>query len=191
VASGGTLFIIAAGLGADETLNFNGTAETDGAFNIRSGAGDDVLAGGAMADRLNGGAGDDQLFGRGGNDTLIGGLGADTLRGGGGKDIFRFESAEDSGTGEDQQDIIVDFQRGFDKIDLSAIDADKTTEDNQEFTFVGDAAFSSKAGELRSSVVGEGQWLVEGDIDGDGVGDFAILVSVNSAQPLTVTDFLL
>jgi hypothetical protein len=35
------------GLGADETLNFNGTAENPtSAFNIRSGAGDDVLAGG-------------------------------------------------------------------------------------------------------------------------------------------------
>jgi Ca2+-binding RTX toxin-like protein len=190
VAAGQTLFVQATSLREGENLAFNGTAETDGSFNIRSGAGDDTLAGGARADRLNGGAGDDQLFGLGGNDTLIGGLGTDTLRGGGGSDIFRFESADDSSTAEGQQDQIVDFQRGFDKIDLSAIDADETTEGNQAFTFVGEASFSSKAGELRSSRIDDKTSLVEGDTDGDGVADFAILVTVNSAQPLTATDFI-
>jgi VCBS repeat-containing protein len=184
------LFITATSLRENEALNFNGTAETDGAFNIRSGAGDDILAAGAKADRLNGGSGDDQLFGLAGNDTLIGGLGTDVLRGGGGKDIFRFESADDSSAVDGEEDRIVDFQRGFDKIDLSAIDADETARGNQEFTFVGDAGFSSKAGELRSSAIGEGRWLVQGDTDGDGAADFAILVTVNNAQPLTATDFI-
>jgi Ca2+-binding RTX toxin-like protein len=184
------LVVTAASLREGETLSFNGTAETDGAFRIQGGAGDDSVAGGAKGDYFQGGAGDDQLFGLGGNDTLIGGVGTDTLRGGGGKDIFRFESAADSGTGESRQDTILDFQRGFDRIDLSAIDADETSEGNQAFTFVGEAGFSNKAGELRSSAVGEKQWLVEGDTDGDGAADFAILVTVNSAQPLTATDFI-
>jgi Ca2+-binding RTX toxin-like protein len=191
VAAGQTLFVQATSLREGEILNFNGTAETDGSFNIRSGAGDDSLAGGALADRLNGGAGDDQLFGLGGNDTLIGGLGTDTLRGGGGKDIFRFESADDSSTAVGEEDRIVDFQKANDKIDLSAIDADETTEGNQAFTFVGEATFSNKAGELRSSRVDDKTSLVEGDTDGDGFADFAILVTVNSAQPLTATDFIL
>jgi hypothetical protein len=31
---------------------------------------------------------------------------------------------------------------------------------------------------------------VQGDTDGDGAADFAILVTVNNAQPLTATDFI-
>jgi Ca2+-binding RTX toxin-like protein len=189
VAAGQTLFVAAASLRAGETLVFNGAAETDGSFIIRSGAGDDTLVGGALADRLNGGAGDDQLFGRGGDDMLIGGLGTDILRGGGGSDIFRFESTDDSSTTAGREDQIVDFQRGFDKIDLLAIDADETVEGNQAFTFIGSAGFSGKAGELNSTSAGGNMFLVQGDTDGDGTADFAILVTVNTGQPLTASDF--
>jgi Ca2+-binding RTX toxin-like protein len=190
VAAGQTLFVTATSLRESENLLFTGTAETDGAFNIRSGAGADTLAGGAMADRLSGGAGDDQLFGLGGNDTLIGGLGTDTLRGGSGSDIFRFETADDSTTAGGREDRILDFQRGFDKIDLLAIDADESARGNQAFSFVGGAEFSGTAGELRSAAAGRNMWLVQGDTDGDGSADFAILVTVNSAQPLTSADFI-
>jgi Ca2+-binding RTX toxin-like protein len=189
VAAGQTLFVAAASLRAGETLVFNGGAETDGSFIIRSGAGDDTLVGGALADRLNGGAGDDQLFGRGGDDMLIGGLGTDILRGGGGSDIFRFESTDDSSTTAGRQDQIVDFQRGFDKIDLLAIDANRNVEGDQAFTFIGAAGFSGKAGELNSTSAGGNMWLVQGDTDGDGTADFAILVTVNTGQPLTASDF--
>jgi Ca2+-binding RTX toxin-like protein len=184
------LFITAASLRANESLTFDGTAETDGAFNIRGGAGADVLASGAKADRLNGGAGDDQLFGLSGTDTLIGGLGTDIMRGGAGKDFFRFETTDLSTVEDGREDKIVDFQKGNDKIDLSAIDADETVDGNQAFSFVGDSDFSSTAGELRSSAVGGNMWLVQGDTDGDGAADFAILVTVNNAQPLTTTDFI-
>ena len=34
-------------------------------------------------------------------------------------------------------------------------------------------------------------WQVEGDIDGDGAGDFLILVTATSADPLTSNDFVL
>jgi hypothetical protein len=50
----------------------------------------------------------------------------------------------------------------------------RPTEGNQEFTFVWVTPPSpARRANFVSSVVGEGQWLVEGDIDGDGVGDFA------------------
>jgi Ca2+-binding RTX toxin-like protein len=184
--------VLATSLGSGEALVFDGAAETDGAFNIRSGAGADTLAGGAMKDRLNGAAGDDQLFGLGGNDTLIGGLGTDLLRGGSGKDFFRFETTDDSTTPAGREDKIADFQIGLDKIDVSAIDANEGAEGNQSFLFVGSAAFSSTAGELRSTAVGDtGKlWLVEGDTDGDGAADFAILVTTITAQPLTAADFI-
>jgi Ca2+-binding RTX toxin-like protein len=86
---------------------------------LDAGAGNDVLIGGTGNDILHGGAGDDNLDGGTGNDVLVGGAGKDILTGGAGADTFVFNSASDSQMG--QQDVITDFQRGQDKIDLSAI----------------------------------------------------------------------
>jgi Ca2+-binding RTX toxin-like protein len=183
------LFITAASLRADETLTFNGTAETDGSFNIVGGAGDDIIAGGAKADIFRGGAGDDQLFGLDGNDTLVGGAGTDLLRGGFGRDTFRFENVSDSDP--EARDTIADFGSRQDKIDLSAIDANENVEGNQAFVFIGDAAFSQKAGELRSSFDADtNQTTVEADTDGDGFADFAVQVTVFGPQPLIASDFV-
>jgi serralysin len=184
------LFVTAASLREGESLRFNGTAETDGAFRIQGGAGADVFAGGAKNDFLQGGAGDDQLFGLGGNDTLIGGLGTDLLRGGLGRDTFRFDTAQDSSL--DNPDSIADFNKGFDKIDLSRIDANTDTPEEDAFTFIGGAAFTGTAGELRSVFdFRSGQNRVEGDVNGDGEADFAILVTVPNPAPLVATDFIL
>jgi Ca2+-binding RTX toxin-like protein len=130
------LTVTAASLGAGETLTFNGTAETNGAFRVQGGAGADIIAGGAKGDVLQGNSGNDQLFGLGGNDTLIGGIGADQLRGGAGADTFRYDSVLDSSPVSTPRsdrsalradalppggtDRIADFGRGQgDKIDLS------------------------------------------------------------------------
>ncbi|MFL6857074.1 MAG: hypothetical protein ACJ8EB_04100, partial [Allosphingosinicella sp.] len=75
----GTLTVNASGLAADESLVFNGSAETGGSFSITGGAG---------ADRLTGGAGNDFLTGGGGSDLLDGGAGADSMSGGLGDDIY-------------------------------------------------------------------------------------------------------
>ncbi|HOZ31281.1 MAG TPA: calcium-binding protein, partial [Tabrizicola sp.] len=72
-----------------------------------------TLTGGTGGDMIDGGAGDELIQGGAGNDILIDGDGADTLSGGAGADIFVL--AADSAT-----DVIVDFQLGVDKIDLSA-----------------------------------------------------------------------
>ncbi|HEX8480545.1 MAG TPA: cadherin domain-containing protein [Allosphingosinicella sp.] len=88
VAAGQTLVVDAGTLRATETVTFNGAAETDGAFAITGGAGNDVLTGGAGADTLAGGLGDD---------SLTGGAGADQMAGGAGNDVyFVVESAGDS-----------------------------------------------------------------------------------------------
>jgi Ca2+-binding RTX toxin-like protein len=50
-----------------------------------------------------------------GNDLIDGGEGDDEMTGGDGEDVFRVE--RDSGT-----DVIVDFTRGADKIDVSAFE---------------------------------------------------------------------
>jgi Ca2+-binding RTX toxin-like protein len=65
-----------------------------------------VLVGNGSADMLIGGDGDDILIGDLNNDQLEGGLGSDT---------FVWNSGE-SGT-----DVIIDFQAGIDKLDLSAL----------------------------------------------------------------------
>ena len=54
---------------------------------------------------------------------LNGGAGADLLDGGAGADTFRFVSTADSPNTPGGFDTIRAFERGVDKIDLSAIDA--------------------------------------------------------------------
>jgi Ca2+-binding RTX toxin-like protein len=189
VAAGAQLFITAASLAASEAFTFNGTAESDGRFVIQSGAGNDILAGGAGNDTIRGGAGTDQLFGLDGNDILVGGAGADALRGGLGADRFVYESTADSAG--NAVDRIRDFQKGADRIDLSAIDAMSGTATNEGFTFIGtNVAFGKIAGELR--VVNEaGQWFVQGDVDGDGAADLVIRIDNGANVIFASSDFVL
>lgn len=144
----------------------------------------DVLSGSAGANRLSGDAGDDWLSGRGGDDILSGGPGTDRLEGGSGADLFVFQELEAA------RDTIVDFDAGAgDRIDVSAIDADaETWWVDDSFRFVGNAAFSGTAGELRVAAAA-GAWEVSGDVDGDGLADFAFLV-VAAAAP-AAQDFVL
>ncbi len=100
VASGATLTVDGSALGAGDSLEFAGSAETDGAFVLKGGAGDDVLTGGAGNDVLSGGAGADTF------DLSAGGT--DTVHGGGGDDIVTVNrtltaaDTIDGGTGSDQ-----------------------------------------------------------------------------------------
>lgn len=171
VASGATMTINANRLASDESLDFNGSFETDGQFRIFSGRGDDLLIGSSN------------------NDTISGGRGADTMFGGGGDDVFVFNRIEDSPAGG-TLDVIVDFNSG-DTIDLSAIDADTTTGGNQAFTFIDDADFSNTAGELRATNESGSRWRIEADVDGDGVADFALTVLTAGLTDFQASDFVL
>jgi Ca2+-binding RTX toxin-like protein len=92
---------------------FNDTLMGNSGANVlMGGAGADYLDGGAGNDRLFGGAGNDRLMGGDGNDYLEGGAGTDLLSGGVGADTFGFTAR---GWGSD---IIADFARGLDKLDL-------------------------------------------------------------------------
>jgi Ca2+-binding RTX toxin-like protein len=86
---------------------------------LKAGMGNDTLYGGTGNDVLKGDYGDDLLDGGAGNDVLVGGAGKDILTGGSGADTFVFSSFGDSTA--DHPDIITDFQRGQDKIDLSMV----------------------------------------------------------------------
>ncbi|WP_137178964.1 calcium-binding protein [Roseomonas sp. AR75] len=110
-----------------------------GADTLDGGAGNDVLRGGSEGDLLRGGDGADLVLGEDGEDTLDGGLGADTLRGGAENDIFVFGPGDSA---PDAPDLILDFVRGADRIDLTAFGG---------LDFIGTAAFTGGDGvaELR------------------------------------------
>lgn len=167
--------------GTDDGNSLKGTEGNDTVYAKRGNdtvhalGGDDLVYGGTGTDKLYGEAGNDTLYGEDGWDTLIGGLGADTLYGGGGGDTFKFSSILESKAGS--LDTIMDWSAADkDKISLSAIDADTTQSNNQSFDFIGTDAFSHTAGELRY-FQDSGHTVIEGDVGGDGIGDFQILIN--------------
>jgi serralysin len=185
VLSGGNANDGLSGLGGNDLLVGGNGADTldggkgddtleggNGADTLAGGDGADTLRGGNDADALDGGAGNDRLEGGNGDDTLNGGAGNDTLIGGNGNDIFVI--ADQGG-----YDIITDFRRGADKIDLS---------DLGDFTWVGSGAFTggNDGAELRGYTL-SGKFYLSGDVNGDGVSDF--LVQVNTT--LTTADIIL
>ena len=70
VAAGQTLQVNGFRMQAADVLVFDGSAETDGAFWITSGAGDDRITGGDGADVLRPGSGNDTVDGGGGDDAI-------------------------------------------------------------------------------------------------------------------------
>ena len=115
-------------------------------------------------------------------------LGQDVLTGGGGADIFFMETATDSTVGA-AHDVITDFLVGTDHVDLTTLDARTNVSGNQAFTFIGNAAFSNLSGELRADYSDPLHTMVYGDVNGDGVADFAIELAGSAS--LSSGDFFL
>lgn len=80
----------------------------------------DTLTGTPLSDRIFGRSGRDTIHGGDGNDTIIGGMGQDGMWGGSGADVFVFNRVTDSTIAK--PDLIFDFRRGVDKIDLTGLD---------------------------------------------------------------------
>lgn len=185
----------------DDTLNggsgddvLNGEIGND---LLAGGSGNDTLNGGIGNDTLNGDSGNDNIYGGdlgqdvlnggSGNDTLTGGTGADVIQDGAGDDIFRYTNVFDS-TVFSRDSIALD--RGFDRIDLSAIDSNLNMAGNQAFDFIGNAPFNGVGnGQVRYDAASN---LIQAEIQGDGniIVDLEIQSTVNFAA-LTASDFIL
>jgi Ca2+-binding RTX toxin-like protein len=162
-----------------ENLILTGSVAINGTGNAL----DNIITGNVSNNLLSGLSGNDTINGGAGNDTIFGGVGNDILSGGAGADVFVFDSIN---TGN--FDIIQDFSRAeLDKINLSAIDAKSSIAGDQAFVFIGNnLAFNNTEGQLKFDTASH---RVYGDINGDGVADFQILLTgVNS---MLATDFVL
>ncbi|MGK9168119.1 M10 family metallopeptidase C-terminal domain-containing protein [Inquilinus limosus] len=149
----------------------------------------EILSGSQGNDHLTGDALANTLQGWNGNDVLEGGIGKDVLTGGAGADRFVFTTIGDSLYGANA-DRITDFSHAQgDKIDLSAIDLGPYS----EFYFIGQRAYSipghAGAVELRFAFTSPTTTTIAGDLDGDAVSDFHIVLSGHIN--LVESDFIL
>ena len=197
---------LVAGAGRDRLFGYDGNDEMHGDEGddlIVGMNGDDRLFGGEGADRILGASGHDHIEGGSGTNRLYGGEGNDFLSGEGrlygeaGNDVLQFSDATAwGGAGTDRFALeagtshawIRDFSAIDDLIDLSAIDAIASSGADNAFAFIGQAAFSGAAGQLRYYQAGKNTY-VEGDSNGDGLGDFLIQLSGNHS--LAADDFVL
>ena len=122
---------------------------------------EDKLFGFEGNDVIVGREGDDVLNGGGGADVLHGGPGADTLTGGAWEDTFSFSSVA-----QFDGDMIADLAVG-DVIDFTPLPG--------PIYFIGEAAFSGVAGQLRYAT-GPDFTTVEFDLDGNGFADGTLFI---------------
>ncbi|ANL39567.1 cadherin-like domain-containing protein [Rhizobium phaseoli] len=172
---------------------------------ISGGNSGDTLYGQAGNDTLNGNNGADALYGQAGNDILIGSQGLDTLYGGSGNDTLNGSGEQDDlwgGSGNDTfvfttgdstsgaPDTIFDFHHGFDKIDVSGVDAytaNPNTPGDQAFAWSGTTATAHSAWYTESG----GNTILHFDSNGDTNTDETTIVLTGTNLGLTSSDFIL
>ncbi|MEO0032985.1 MAG: hypothetical protein RIS94_2743 [Pseudomonadota bacterium] len=165
---------------------------------LYGGAGNDYLLGGTGIDQLYGQAGGDRLMGGAGNDLIVGGAGRDELTGGTGADTFSWTAYADfapiNAANPFAEDLIRDFNHAeVDLINLHALDANATIIGNQDFTFIGTAAFGTNApGQVRVEEVNNSPylWKVELNTDNDSAAEYGFMTIAFGGQPVAA-DFVL
>ena len=174
-----------------ENLMLTGTSAINGTGNTLN----NTLTGNSAANILNGDAGADRLNGGAGADTLNGGIGKDVLSGAAGNDTFVFRTVAESAITATTADVITDFVKGKDKINLSAIDAFASSSANDTFVWKGTAAFNSTTkGEVRyekfdKSGTANDYTMVW--IDNDRDKDVEMAIRLTGLHNLTESDFIL
>jgi Ca2+-binding RTX toxin-like protein len=174
-----------------EKLTLTGAEAINGTGNTLN----NVIIGNDSANTLTGGTGNDTLNGGTGNDILVGGTGTDVLVGGLGSDTFVFNFISDSTTVTTTRDVITDFTRGQDTIDLRNIDAFGVGGTNEAFVWKGTAAFdSTTTGEARYQLVdnagtADDYTVVFLDNDADTAVEMAI--RLHGLHNLDASDFML
>lgn len=146
----------------------------------------DVLTGTEGANLLSGWEGSDILRGGWGADTLFGGSQRDLLYLGDdiSSDVIRYNDIAESGLGS-MRDMVYNFDELLDVIDLRTIDSNISAAGNQRFGFSSSATAYSVW-----TVTRGGGTLVLGDVNGDAVADFSIMLN-ESFSPLSASNFLL
>lgn len=127
------------------------------------------VGGSAYADQIRGDNNGNTLNGNAGNDIIEGRGGPDWMLGGAGNDVFVFNAV-----GDIAGDRISGWNTG-DTLDFRGIDANSLMAGDQAFSFIGSGAFTGQAGQLRTSTNGANTF-VTGDINGDGVADFSLMI---------------
>lgn len=157
------------------------TFGTEGNDRIRGTSLNDIIYSEAGNDKIRARRGDDVIEAGEGNDVVRAGRGADTIEGGLGRDrlyagrdkdadVFIFSSQLDSSRGRGLRDKIFQFNSGEDVIDLSGIDANIATQENDLFVFNG---YSAAANSVWFKEKGN-HIHVQADVDGDRKYDFEV-----------------
>ena len=120
-----------------------------------------------------------------GVNILKGNAGADFLTGGVGADQFAYAVLGDSPVGASVHDQILDFKSGIDKINLNAMDANLAMVGNQNFAFIGTAAFTTP-GQVRYA----GR-LLEANVGGANGKAAGLQIELVNAPALIVSDLIL
>lgn len=187
-APGEVTIDLAAGL----TSVISGNTETITNFeNVEGSQGSETIIGSTASNLLDGNEGNDTIDGGSGNDTLVGGAGTDTMTDGDGNDVYRFLSVTESNVGAGSRDILTDFTRSADDIDLSPIDSNLLTAGNQAFSFIGTGAFTGGGnGEVRYFQFGSNT-IVQVNRQGDGNLTAEMEIQITGLVNLAAGDFVL
>lgn len=163
-------------------------------YNFPGTPGNDIIVGSPWNDRILGLAGNDSLSGGAGNDAIEGGLGRDTLTGGTGNDWFVYRDTRESQAGANR-DVIKDFLRGSDKIDLRSIDANPFNSKppgfnpNDAFTWKGLNGKINGIGQVRYILSG-GNAILQVNTDRN-FDNFEMEIQLNSVTYLSSADLAL
>lgn len=161
---------ISAGAG-DDTINGNG--------------GNDYLIGWEGTDTVNGGNGDDSIVGDGNGVTVFSG---DTLTGGAGSDHFYYYTVDESAPFIFRSDQITDFETGSDTINL-IVDADANTAGTQDWSIVDSPTGAAGQLWIDSSDSANGNYVVFGDNNGDGLSD--LMIRVHAPNGFSASDIVI